>query len=109
MFSSLWGSKLIHHAKKSDPRRRKLASTRRLVAEPLETRNLLAVITVDSISDVTADDGQITLREAIAASNNDTLADAQEGQQSGQHVYTRIQPFCAPPNPRIDVDKAERA
>lgn len=43
--------------------------------EPLETRRLLAVLTVDSLSDVTdAGDGLTTLREAVvAAAANDTI------------------------------------
>ncbi len=56
---------------------------RRLRAEPLEDRRLLAVLTVDSLADNTTNDGLITLREAILAANNDAVADATEGVQAG--------------------------
>ena len=48
---------------------------RRLIAEPLEDRRLLATITVTTLADVTANDGQVTLREAIQAANTDTSVD----------------------------------
>ena len=63
--------------------RKKWTDSRHLRAEPLESRDLLAVITVNDLSDTVVDDGQITLREAIIAANLDTLADAIEGTQAG--------------------------
>lgn len=56
---------------------------RRLRIEPLEDRRMLATIVVDSLQDNTTADGSITLREAILAANNDTIADAVEGVQAG--------------------------
>ncbi len=44
-------------------------------AEALEPRTLPAVITVTSLADTIADDGQVTLREAIQTANNDSAAD----------------------------------
>ena len=58
-------------------------STTRLRVEELEDRRLLATIIVDSIDDDISIDGSITLREAIIAANNDAIADAVEGVQSG--------------------------
>jgi putative cofactor-binding repeat protein len=47
---------------------------RRLVFEQLEDRHLLATVTVTSGSDVTANDGVLTLREAISAAlSGDTI------------------------------------
>lgn len=54
---------------------RRRITRRRNIAEALETRALLATITVTSATDVTADDGQVTLREAIEAANTDTSVD----------------------------------
>ena len=59
-------------------------TTRRLWAEPLEDRRMLAVITVDSELDnfdpngpLTTTDGMVTLREAVLATNlNSTVGDA---------------------------------
>lgn len=48
---------------------------RRLSAETLERRNLLATITVTSLDDTVVDDGQVTLREAILAANTDSSVD----------------------------------
>ncbi|MFM9966565.1 MAG: Calx-beta domain-containing protein [Planctomycetaceae bacterium] len=44
-------------------------------AEALEPRELPAVITVTSLADTIANDGQVTLREAIQTANNDSVAD----------------------------------
>ncbi len=44
-------------------------------AEALETRALLATITVTSAADTVADDGAVTLREAILAANTDASID----------------------------------
>ena len=50
-----------------------------LELEVLETRQVPAVLTVNSVADnVTADDGFVTLREAITAANNDGLTDLGE-------------------------------
>jgi hypothetical protein len=48
---------------------------RRLHAEGLEDRRMLATYTVDSLSDVTANDGFTTLREAVIAANASAGAD----------------------------------
>lgn len=48
---------------------------RRLTFEPLEERALLAVITVTSLADDLAVDGQVTLREAIRAAELDVSVD----------------------------------
>ncbi len=56
---------------------------RRLRVEQLEDRRMMAVLTVNSAADNTLADGLITLREAILAANNDTVADATEGVQAG--------------------------
>ncbi len=64
--------------------------------EPLEDRCLLAVITVTSLADNIQADGQITLREAISAANDDRLADELEGVQSGSGADTiRFAPALA--------------
>jgi hypothetical protein len=66
--------------KKSTSRRRgKAAGRRRPRFEPLETRNMLAVLTVNSLLDnTTGGDGLVTLREAIIASNTDAATDLGE-------------------------------
>ena len=45
------------------------------IVESLETRALLATITVTSAADTVADDGVVTLREAIEAANTDQSVD----------------------------------
>jgi hypothetical protein len=60
----------------STSRRRTAANRRRLRVEPLEDRRLLAALLVNSPLDNTvADDGLVTLREAILAANSDTTTD----------------------------------
>ena len=57
-------------------RRRSRQVSRTLQFEPLEDRQLLAVLTVNSLLDNTpAGDGLVTLREAIAAANADAATD----------------------------------
>jgi hypothetical protein len=63
---------------------------RHLRIEPLEDRRMLAVIAVDSLADNTINDGMITLREAILASNNDIVADPTEGFQAGSGADTIV-------------------
>ena len=41
--------------------------------ESLENRALLTVLTVTSLADTIANDGQVTLREAIQAANTDSV------------------------------------
>ncbi|MBC7818956.1 MAG: hypothetical protein IAG10_18870, partial [Planctomycetaceae bacterium] len=47
--------------------------------ESLESRKLLTVLTVTSLADTIANDGQVTLREAIQAANTDTTVDGVTG------------------------------
>ncbi len=49
------------------------------VVESLESRALLATITVTSLADTVTNDGQVTLREAIQAANTDTTVDGVTG------------------------------
>jgi hypothetical protein len=52
---------------------------RRLLFEPLEDRRLLATLTVNSLLDVVdANDGLVTLREAVTAANTDTQTELNE-------------------------------
>ncbi len=65
---------------RSEQRRPKQIRTRksrgrRPLFEELEQRRVLAVLTVNTLTDVTAADGLVTLREAIIASNTDTATD----------------------------------
>ncbi len=67
---SLAASKRLHASRKS----------RRLFFEPLEDRSLLATIVVTGIGDSIAEDGVVTLREAITAANtNAASGDAPAG------------------------------
>ncbi|HEX3601463.1 MAG TPA: choice-of-anchor Q domain-containing protein [Lacipirellulaceae bacterium] len=61
---------------------------RKLRGELLEDRRMLAVITVNSTNDDLVADGKITLREAIQASNTNTIADSVEGTQGGSGIDT---------------------
>jgi predicted outer membrane repeat protein len=56
-------------------KRRTFSRQRKLQLEHLEDRRVLATLTVTSDSDVTGDDGVLTLREAIAAANLNDEAD----------------------------------
>ena len=57
-------------------KKRRLRWRRRLLAEALEPRHLLATLTVNSDLDNTiVDDGLVTLREAIIAANTDATTD----------------------------------
>jgi predicted outer membrane repeat protein len=57
------------------------------VYQLLEPRNLLATITVDTLSNVVADDGVISLREAITATNsNAAFHDAPAGDATGDVI-----------------------
>ncbi|MBC7821592.1 MAG: hypothetical protein IAG10_32300, partial [Planctomycetaceae bacterium] len=47
--------------------------------ESLERREVLTVLTVTSLADTIANDGQVTLREAIQAANTDTIVDGVTG------------------------------
>jgi CSLREA domain-containing protein len=58
--------------------------------ESLEPRTVLSTITVTSLADNTTNDGLITLREAILAANNDSVADATEGSQAGSGADTIV-------------------
>lgn len=48
-------------------------------AEQFEDRTLLSTITVTSLDDNTAANGQVTLREALQAANSDTTVDGVTG------------------------------
>src|SRR6478672_4617861 len=80
---------------------------RRRTFEFLEMRRVLAVITVTSPLDNTIADGRITLREAINAANNDTVADAVEGVQKGDGADTIRFSFYQYPNLEIDTHYAD--
>src|SRR5690349_9857987 len=61
-----------------------IAAPRRAVAELLESRRLLTTITVTGTGDTIANDGVVTLREAITAANTDAPSgDAPAGQGGG--------------------------
>src|SRR5437588_2872082 len=60
--------------------RRRARTSPRLWVEPLEARQLLATITVTGTGDTIANDGIVTLREAITAANtNAASGDAPAG------------------------------
>jgi hypothetical protein len=65
----------------------KKVNRRRLLIEPLEDRRLLATITVTSLSDGTlaqlAGDGQVSLREAIEAANDNISVDGSVAGSAG--------------------------
>ena len=64
------------HLPGRSPRGGRGSATRRLSFEPLEPRQLLATLTVNSLLDNSlSGDGLVTLREAIAAANEDALTD----------------------------------
>lgn len=91
MIRKFWTSRREAAAARSARARqkRRIAARRRtLRLETLDDRRLLAVITVDNLDDNIEVDGRITLREAIFAANNDTLADADEGTQAGSGADT---------------------
>jgi len=63
-----------HSSTRPNPRSRRKLS--RAIAEPLEPRRLLTALFVNSLLDNSIpNDGQVTLREAITAANNDTATD----------------------------------
>src|SRR5258708_26971753 len=69
---------------RSGMRLRKRREVPRLrAAEVLESRCLLAVITVTSLADNLVHDGKVTLREAIQAANTNTRVDGSAAGQSG--------------------------
>jgi hypothetical protein len=75
--------------KKNKSQRRRLGFTRgrRSVFEELEARRVLAVLTVNSLTDTSvAADGLVTLREAIIASNTDTATDLGETGQDADTI-----------------------
>src|SRR3954464_475885 len=78
MKASFFGGKR-RGGQRSSGRKRQSKSVpgrRRPQFESLEDRNMLAVLTVNSLLDTTvAGDGLVTLREAIIASNNDAATD----------------------------------
>ena len=54
---------------------RKRTTKRRRLVETLERRNLLATLTVTTLSDELVDDGDVSLREAIISANTDASVD----------------------------------
>ena len=54
--------------------------------EELEARSLLTQITVTSLADVVADDGQVTLREAVTAANEDRSVDGSEAGSGADEI-----------------------
>jgi dockerin type I repeat protein len=68
------------YPKNRNRRPRQKIIQRRARLEPLEQRRMLTVLTVDSLLDLVADDGLVTLREAIEAANtNSSVYDAPAG------------------------------
>lgn len=61
--------------------------SQRVGAEALETRALLATITVTSLGDTVANDGDVTLREAVQAANTNQSVD---GSTAGNGVDTIV-------------------
>ena len=76
-----WNKKRVGSAKKTSLPGRALSGRRHtLRLEPLEDRRMLTTFLVDSLDDVVAEDGVITLREAIEAANtNAAIGDAVAG------------------------------
>ena len=74
---------------------------RRLLVESLETRMLLAVITVDSTADANPPDTALTLREAIEIADGTLAVSSLTSQQQGQVSGTLL--TTAPGN-TIDFD-----
>lgn len=75
------------HRRRHRGARGRLAN-RRLAHQSLEDRRLLATITVTSLADVEASDGQVTLREAIEAANTNTSVDGSVAGEAGPTVDT---------------------
>ena len=61
--------------RRTDVRRTKVKRSRRSLIEALENRQLLAVITVDTLATTAAGDGLVSFEEAIEAANSDTSVD----------------------------------
>lgn len=68
-------------------KRGRSTSPRPFVVEHLEDRCTPAVLTVTTIDDVVADDGQLSLREAIMAANTDTTVDGATGSGADQIMF----------------------
>ncbi len=66
-----------------NPLSRQRRSRRQLRCEPLEARRLLTSYLVDSLADTIADDGMLTLREAVLASNTNASVNEAAAGQSG--------------------------
>ena len=64
---------------------------RRFFVEKLEDRTVPALITVTSVADNTAGDGQVTLREAIQAANTDASVDGSGCVRCGHLSWTPVQ------------------
>src|SRR5262245_52183822 len=65
-----WSAQSQHRGKRCAPRRLRGGFSRPLRLEPLEDRRLLAVVTVNTLSDtINLNDNLTTLREAIFATN----------------------------------------
>ena len=74
------GAPAARKGRSSHSKKRLARWRRKALAETLEPRHLLAMITVDSLSDTVAADGVVTLREAIQAANtNAVVHDAAAG------------------------------
>ena len=72
----------------SDPRqRRKSPANVPAWSESLEDRTLLSAIMVTTADDVVADDGLVSLREAIEAANTDTSVDGSAAGNGADTIY----------------------
>ncbi len=68
-------------------KRRQKLSTNSKPYESLEPRNLLATFVVTHADDVVADDGLLSLREAVIAANtNEAFSDAPAGDEEGDRI-----------------------
>ncbi len=78
----------MRHTQQRHRKRTSRALSRRMLLEPLEDRRMLATITVTSLSDGTlsalAGDGEVSLREAIQAANENVSVDGSDAGSPGQ-------------------------
>ncbi len=91
MIFTTWPQQLFtrHQARRKTSTAHDMPFGRRLRCEPLEDRRMLTIFSVNSLADVVADDGDITLREALEAANtNAAVHDAAAGSDTETDVIT---------------------